>query len=206
MAKPKLSDAQAKEILRKWPQRTRSLWAAPDSTGYWLRAQPGSKARARTPRIFSPGADLFGTQPDGMWVYFREGEFADAVCVEVCGTVQNLNDKRSRYAATVRSLILRCPAAWFKEGIKLQRGGLQPRWQACRTISSEPAGDLALPIRWLRVLYALPNDIYAAWVKNNVPGGHEYFCRHSSLDSYTSQETQRFLRQLAHSSHFRTSL
>lgn len=207
MAKDTLSDAEAKAILRGWPNRTKKLWSTPKNRGYWLRAQPKAQGSTiSTPTIRLPGANLFRTQPDGMWVYLSDDDFADVICIEVCRTNQNLNDKRSRYMAEVRSLTLHCPVAWLCETIPLQRGSPTVRWQACRTFAAKPQGDHQVPIRYLRVLYALKKDLYKAWSAQNVPGGQEYYCRHSSLDSYNSPEMQEFLRRISFASHFYTTI
>jgi hypothetical protein len=207
LTKAKLEDREGKNILLKWPTRTKTIWATPGGRGYWLRGQPKPHGdRATTPTISAPGARLFTTQPDGMWVYLKHPEFADVVAIEVCGSPQNLNDKRARYAATVRSMVLTCPQTWLDEEVPLQRAGLAPRWEACRSIDAHPADDLVLPVRYLRVLFAIPNALYSSWAGNNVADGHEYFCRHSSLDSYTSQAMQRFLRQMSYSSQFFTKI
>jgi hypothetical protein len=88
VAKKKLTDSEAKKILLKWPGRTRTVWAPPGSKGYWLRAQPQPpNGKAKGPRIMSPGAKMFATQPDGLWVYFGN-DCCDVAAIEVCGTVQ----------------------------------------------------------------------------------------------------------------------
>ena len=200
----RLSDSQAKDVLRKWPRRTRGMWLPSKEAGWWIRAQPKDLVEnTATPTIRIPGASLFSTQPDGMWIYVGLG-YADAVVVEACCTGQNLNDKRSRYANTVRSLVVCMPLAWLNAEIAVQRGGRQPRWRAFHTLGTQPVGDLTLPVRWLRVLYTLEDDLYKGFLQANVPGGHEYFCAHSSLDSYTAQKMQLFLRQMSFASHFYT--
>jgi hypothetical protein len=203
MAKSKLSDAEAKDILRKWPGRSKRLWAVWGRHGFWLRAQPIDKASTiKSPRIEVPGSELFATQPDGMYVFLEQPKFADVVAIEVCGNISNFNDKRSRYSASVRSLVLSCPLPWLEAEISIQKGRRAPRWKASRLFTAGPTENLSLPVRYLRVLYALPKDLYANWLKNNVPGGHEYVCPHSSLDSYNSQKMQTFLRQLSFAAHF----
>jgi hypothetical protein len=201
MADPQLSDAQAKKILLNWPGRTKSVWPSPGKKGFWIRAQPTSTTISR-PKISSPGAALFKTQPDGLWVYFSGTEFCDVVVIEVCGTVQNLNDKRSRYIPSSHSIVLTCPLAWLEEEVDVQRGGRSPRWKATATITHEPSSDLTLPIRHLRVLYALPKAVYSSWCSNHTPSGYEFFCPHSSLDSYTSPKMQKFLGQMSIRSQF----
>lgn len=207
MPNPNLSDYQAKTILRGWPTRTKKLWKTPKNQGFWMQAQPVIVgASAPSPTIRLPGANLFTTQPDGMWIYLSASEFADVMCIEVCREGQNLNDKRSRYMSAVRSLVLYCPLTWLTTPIRIQRGGQAPRWEACRTLAAMPSADLSLPIRHLRVLYALQDSLYRTWSDQNVPGGHEYFCRHSSLGSYNGPAMQKFLRHMSLASHFYTRM
>jgi hypothetical protein len=201
MAANKLSDAQAKQILLGWPSRTKSVWPAPRGKGFWVRAQP-VPAKITGPKISSPGAQLFKTQPDGLWVHFAETEYCDVVVIEVCGTIQNLNDKRSRYIPASHSIVLTCPLVWLEEEVSVQRGGKAPRWKATATITQKPTSGLTVPIRHLRVLYALPNAVYSSWCSNHTPSGYEFFCPHSSLDSYNSPKMQRFLKQMSIGSQF----
>src|ERR1700683_1091892 len=112
MAKTKLTDAEAKGILLKWPRRTKHLWPPPTGKGYWIRAQP-KDGKHPGPRIFTPGADLFSTQPDALWVHFGKIESCDIVAVEVCGHNQNLNDKLSRYIPASHSIVLECSLKWL---------------------------------------------------------------------------------------------
>jgi hypothetical protein len=143
------------------------------------------------------------TQPDGLWLHIRpEDGFADAVAVEVSRSTQNLNDKRSRYAPATHSLVVDCPLAWLLAEVKLQGGGRRPRWQAAGTFDQRPTADLTFAVRLLRVLYALPNDLYRNWMPGHVPTGYEYFIPHASLASYNSQAMQNFLRRLTWRSHF----
>jgi hypothetical protein len=113
----------------------------------------------------------------------------------------NLNDKRSRYIPASHSLVLQCPEAWFDELVPVQKGGEMPRWEAAASIDQTP-GARSIPIRFLRVLYALPNPTYEKWVPSHTPTGSEYFCPQSSLDSYRSQKMQTFLRQMSVASQF----
>ena len=200
MSKEKLSDSEAKEILQAWPTSTKKLWVAPEGEGRWIRGQPRGQGAAG-PRIASPGARLFTTQPDGLFIFFSSLESCDLVAVEVCGTVQNLNDKRSRYVPSSHSLVLNCGNGWMREKIVTQGGGSKARWSAAG-LHEEPTGDCSVPVRHLRVLYALPNDTYEGWCVNHTPTGYEYFCPHSSLGSYHSQKMQQFLRRMSIASQF----
>ena len=161
MPNEKLSDSDAKRILLGWPGRTKH-WPPPGGSGYWIRAQPkvGSKPG---PSLSSPGASLFHTQPDGMWAHFRGSECCDVVVIEVCGTAQNLNDKRSRYIPASHSVVVNCSLAWLREHISTKAGGTAARWEASRCFSEEPKGNIAVPVRHMRVLYALPDELYHKW-------------------------------------------
>jgi hypothetical protein len=148
---------------------------------------------------------MFNSQPDGLWAYFASLDYCDVAAIEVCGTIQNLNDKRSRYAFSGHSTLLDCSRKWFTETINVQKGGKLERWKASGTIQSPPKKDVKLPIRYLRVLYAIPNDDYERWVPGHIPSGYEFFCKHSSLDSYTNPKMQKFLRRMSIDSHFYTT-
>lgn len=197
-----LSDAEGKAILRTWPSRVKKLWGTPPSGGWWLRGQPKLvTTTAAGPTLNNAGANTSATVPDGLWVYLT-AEFADIVCVEVCTSTQNLNDKRSRYGLFQQALMLTCSHGWLTEQIGVQSGGRRARWQATGSIAVAPTSDLVLPVRFLRVLYTIPNDIYVTWKPNNVPGPHEFFCPHSSFGSYNSQMMQRFLKRMSPKVHF----
>lgn len=92
----KLSDKQAKGILLQWPTQPTNWF--PDGQR-WLRAQPTDGGRTG-PRLLRPGLAETSpkTQPDGLWFALLQGQALSAsiFVVEVCGTAQNLHDKRSR--------------------------------------------------------------------------------------------------------------
>jgi hypothetical protein len=200
----KLSDADAKRILLTWPQRTATLWKRPNAKGYWLRASPSS-GTAAYPHLSAPGATAFRTNPDGLYVYFHDCRFCDVICIESCGTGQNLHDKRSRYFLASHSLLLIAPVIWLHEKIRLQRASMTPRWEATRCFRQKPQTDLILPVRHLRVLFALEDNLYSQRKNNHVPPGHEYYCRHSSLDSHTAESMREFLSAMSLESHYLTT-
>jgi hypothetical protein len=93
---------------------------------------------------------------------------------------------------------------WFAEKVKVQKGWKLPRWKALGTIPQEPEHDLTVPVRHLRVMYALPNKLYAKWCPHRVPTGYEFFCAHSSLSSGTAQSMRKFLGQMSVAAQFYT--
>lgn len=204
MAHTKLTDKQAKKILLSWPTRSAELWRPPNGAGFWVRGQP-KDGDEPGPTLSAPGATMFRTQPDGLWVYFHDWRSCDVVVVEVCGTIQNLNDKRSRYIPASHSLVLTCDPSWLREKIRIVGRGRIPRWEAAGTLKrtrKDRTLEYVAAVRHLRVLYALPNEIYHKWCVEHIPTGYEFYCPHSSLDSYSSQGMQRFLRQLSSASQF----
>jgi len=197
-----MKDSEGKQIMRTWPTRTRT-WPLPSGNGWWLRARPNGPGRVG-PKLRAPGASLFTTQPDGLYLFLGHEEYADAVCIEVCNSMTNLNDKRSRYFPSSHSLLVEIPRRWLRQRTDLQNNGSAPMWRASGAFVDEPTTELLRPIRHLRVLYCLRDDHYEDWRANHPPTGYEYFCRDSSFDTFNSQDTQRFLRQMSIASHFRT--
>lgn len=201
MKTKKLTDREGKAVLKEWPIRTRKLFKPFRASGYWLRAQP-PEGNATGPRLLAAGSKAFRTQPDGLWLFFNELEFVDVIAIEVCGTRQNLNDKRSRYMTTNHALLADCTESWMSTKIAVQNGGRASRWLSSGTISSAPRGDHKVPVRHLRVLYALPATLYVAWANGMSPGAHEYFCKQSSLTSYTSQAFRKFISKMTPGAQF----
>lgn len=205
-----LTDGEAKAILRDsqyWPTCT-AKWGVSKNGDYWIRCRPSDSVTDRRPLpiLRSPGARRFKTQPDGMWAYFHGSEFVDVLAVEHCGSIQNLNDKRSRYMSIGTSLLLEAPNAWLHRELARPNGGRMPRYEACGTFTDMPLkkGKLDVPIRFLRVLFLIPDGKYADWMANSVPAGHEFFMKHRSLKTATSQDTQQFLARMSFQAHFRT--
>jgi hypothetical protein len=201
-----LTDAQAKAKLRTWPTVT-GIWTRSDDTTRWLRAQP-PVAGVTGPRLEVPGAGAFLTQPDALWITFgirpsdtaAVATFADCVVVESCGTTQNFSDKRSRYAPRTTSLVVKLPVAWLDATVTVQSGAVRQRREVLRG-QLPPTEDVSLPLRHLRVLYALPNDngppsLYERVTKAMALDGHEYVCPQIVLGSYTGQPMQKFLKRM----------
>lgn len=157
------------------------------------------------PRLRAPGATLFSTQPDGLWVWFGpRAEFVDVLAIEVCGTAQNLNDKRSRCGPTTTSLLLGTPKRWLQREVGTRGRGTRTRLELAGMHGLQLTDEVIAPVRWLQVLYALPNEVFKSWTAEQVPVPHEYFCRHSSTGSYNSQAMQAFLARMTLRPHFLT--
>jgi hypothetical protein len=201
-SKPRF-DTLAKEALAKWPHASTKLWPPSRDGGAWLKAQPADGV-ATGPRLSAAGTDSFKTQPDGLWVFLSvEDSFADCVAIEACSSSQNFADKRSRYQPSTTATVLHCPIAWLGGTIPY-KNGKRERWRLAHGIASLPAGDLALPTRFVRALFFLKDELYASWRAVGVPAPHEFVASYSSVASYTSQAMQIFLRRMSPMQHFYT--
>ena len=120
----------------------------------------------------------------------------------MCGTASNLNDKRSRYSPSTHSLLIHFKEDWLKEEFSVQGGGKKTYQEALQISPDAPGGDFRLPVRHLRVLYALPNELYDTWCSQHCPTGYEFFCPHTSLASHNSQSFISFLSQMSIASQF----
>jgi hypothetical protein len=170
-------DELVRRRLRQWPQCPPGAPRTPRQAGIWLRARPGEPNLTAQPFLKLPGSSTFRTIPDGLWLHFSpdpDDRWADILCIEACGTVQNLQDKRARFAPSTSSLLVVCPLPWLLA--PLDSSDSTPRWHLIRLLREEPREQLVLPIRDIRVLYALKPRHYASVARGQVPHPHEYFC------------------------------
>lgn len=196
--KKRISDDEAKQQLLTWPRRPRTWF--PDGQR-WLRAQPVD-GRSTAPRLNRPGVRDFTawTQPDGLWISLANDTTqpvsAALLVVEVCGTWQNLADKRSRYSPSNSALLVHLSAAWLSERVRVQHGAMPQRWTLLDAFEEQPTADLRLPVRSLRVLYSLPNDVHPrkrdsmmyCQAKDSLAlEAHEFIAPHSALGSTNPQ-------------------
>lgn len=198
-----LSDAEAKEALRAWPLRPGVQWSTPENGGGWLRALPANAASGgpARPAITIPGMYDGTSNPDGLWIAIGpESAFADLIVVEHCGTRQNFYDKRSRYMAATYARMLNCPLAWLLHTETINAGHIKHVWELLG-IAAAPISDLVLPVRHLRVLYALNATDYEFFLLTPF-GAHEFFCSHVTLRGWTSPAFQRFVEGLSADVHF----
>ncbi|MCW3474421.1 hypothetical protein [Limobrevibacterium gyesilva] len=107
----------------------------------------------------------------------------DIFAIEACGSLQNLLDKRSRFAPSTHSLLAVCPVPWLLAAITPTDP--TPRWQATGVLRHEPAMPLSLPVRDIRVMYALKDRHYQGFAESQVPHPHEYFV---PMDALTAKD------------------
>jgi hypothetical protein len=170
-------DAVVRERMRRWPQTPPGLENTdPQVRGAWLRARPCAADDAEGPSVKIPGARRMRTFPDGLWFWFGgtpADPYVDLFAIEVCGSLQNLLDKRSRYAPSLHSLLATCPASWLKRA--MPEYGAAPRWQVTGLLPEAPDAPLVLPVRDIRVMYALKPRLFRDFAAHSIAHAHELF-------------------------------
>ena len=123
-----------------------------------------------------PGSQRFRTLPDGLWLHFDGSlnePYADIFAIEACSSLQNLLDKRSRFAPSTQSMLALCPLDWLLAPVL--PNDPTPRWVATRLLAREPVLPLIVPVRDMRVMYGLRPRHYDCFATSQVPHAHEYF-------------------------------
>lgn len=182
-------DKLVKERLRGWPQYPPGLRPRAGRQAVWLRGRPVGDLDACHPFLKVPGSDRLRTLPDGLWLKFGgtpPEPYVDIFAVEACGTLQNLLDKRSRFAPSTHSMLAVCPVPWLLAPMGGEDN--RPRWQATGVMLREPVIQFVLPVRDIRVLYALKRDHYAGFARHQVPHAHEYY---APMDALTAENSER---------------
>ena len=110
----------------------------------------------------------------------------DIFAVEACSSLSNLLDKRSRFAPSTHSLMAVCPVPWLLAPITLDDP--TPRWVATGVLRAAPDCPLVMPVRDIRVLYALTADHYQGFAESQVPHPHEYFVPMEKLTEQDAHE------------------
>jgi hypothetical protein len=185
----KALDTLVKERLRRWPQCPPGLQSRCRINQAWLRGRPVADLSACHPFLKLPGSDRLRTLPDGLWLNFGgtpAEPFVDILALEACGSLQNLLDKRSRFAPSTHSLLTVCPVPWLLAPVDARDP--RPRWRATRVMLREPALPFVLPVRDIRVLYALKRAHYAEFARHQVPHAHEFFV---PMDAITAENSER---------------
>ena len=167
-------DALVRARLRSWPQRPPGL--ATGERLRWLRGRPTESPGVCQPFLKLPGSRTLRTLPDGLWLHFGgtpAEPFADIFAIEACATLPNLLDKRSRFAPSTHALLAVCPMLWLLALVSPRDP--TPRCRATGVLREPPQQALVLPVRDVRVLYALKSRHYRSFAAGRVPQAHEYF-------------------------------
>jgi len=110
----------------------------------------------------------------------------DIFAIEACGSLPNLLDKRSRFAPSTHSLMAVCPVPWLLAPITPT--DQTPRWQATGVLRQAPVLSLILPVRDVKVMYALKRRHYDGFAQSQLPHPHEYFLPMESLTAQNAHE------------------
>jgi len=194
-------DKQVRHRLRHWPQHPPGMGPRLRERDAWLRARPCAEASLNWtgPYLKLPGSDRLRTLPDGLWLNFggtpRE-PFVDIFAVEACGSLPNLLDKRSRFAPTIHSMLAVCPVPWLLA--PFMEGDRTPRWQATGVLRHEPSQPLVLPVRDIRVMYALKDRHYDGFLQHHLPHAHEYYVPMGILTAEDGDQHPGLKAMLAH--------
>ena len=99
--------------------------------------------------------------------------YADIFAIEACSSLQNLLDKRSRFAPSTQSMLALCPISWLLAPVL--PNDPTPRWVATGLLEREPTRPLIVPVRDMRVMFGLRPRHYEHFATSQVPHAHEYF-------------------------------
>jgi hypothetical protein len=194
-------DRLVKTRLKRWGQRPPGVLPQ-RGTEAWLRGRPSEDdARICCPFLKTPGSSRLRTLPDGLWLNFGGSyaePFVDILAIEACSTLQNLLDKRSRFAPSTHSTMCLCPVEWLLQPITPQDS--TPRWKTTGVILHEPVHDIVVPVREMRVLYGLKNGHYRGFAQHQLPHAHEFFVPMETLTEENSEENPALRALIARTS------
>jgi hypothetical protein len=199
-------DALVRHRLRQWPQRPPGLGCSQEA---WLRGRPSDATTASHPFLKFPGSERLRTLPDGLWLNFGGTPvepFVDIFAIEACSSLPNLLDKRSRFAPSTQSLLAVCPVPWLLAPV--MPGNTTPRWRVTGVLRHEPTLPLVLPIRDIRVMYALKQRHYEGFAGSQLPHPHEYFLPMDALtakDAHEDPTIQAFVGRATAAANFLTA-
>lgn len=194
-------DLLVKSRLKNWGQRPPGVRPGGEQDA-WLRGRPSDdEHRHASPFLKIPGSRRLRTLPDGLWLNFGGSyaePFVDILAIEACSTLQNLLDKRSRFAPSTHSLMCLCPLDWLLAPITPHDP--TPRWRTAGVILHEPFSDFVLPVREMRVLYGLKGEHYRGFARYQLPHAHEFFVPMETLTAEKSEENPALRDLLARTS------
>lgn len=182
-------DNLVRSRLQEWPQRPPGLAKPRSGRDGWLRGRPNLNPASYQPFLKFPGSNRLRTLPDGLWLNFGGTPvepYVDIFAIEACGSLQNLLDKRSRFAPSTHSLLAVCPVPWLLAGVT--QSDPTPRWRITGVLHEAPTTPLILPVRDVRVMYALKKRQYAGFAECQVPHPHEYFMPMETLVQENAHE------------------
>ena len=182
MTHPQSLDRQVKDHLRRWGQRPPGLSMPRHGRSVWMCGRPAERSRICNPYLKVPGGTWLRTLPDGLFLNFggTVGDaFVDILAVEACSTLENLRDKRSRFAPSLYSMLAVCPVPWLHA--PAIPGDPTPRWEAIGVFLRAPVLPAVFPVRQPRVLYLLKHRDYELFKRHNLAHPHEFFAPMDAL-------------------------
>jgi hypothetical protein len=201
MPRSHLDDASAKEIFRSRWRLVTKVFCPLKKADAWVRVQPVMDGSPPCPKLSSAGQRLWRTQPDALYVRLGKGKlgyFVDCVAIEVCTSSINFFNKRSRYQPSLTATVLELGERWLRHiRSKIRRAG--DHWQEYEI---SPGGHDGLPVRYMTVIYALDDDTFHAMRGDIIPRAHEFFMKHSSLETWTGPNIRRMFSWMAPEAHF----
>lgn len=206
MSKMSSLDELVRVRLRQWPQRPPGISQQRNGTWRWLRGRPAEESALAHPFLKFPGSTRLKTLPDGLWLNFGgtpAEPFVDIFAIEACATISNLLDKRSRFAPSTHSLMAVCPVPWLIAAITPTDP--TPRWKATGVLRAVPETALVLPVRDMRVMYALTAQHYQGFAESQIPHPHEYFVpmeRLTQVDAANDPQLQALVSRASASANF----
>ncbi|HET6608633.1 MAG TPA: hypothetical protein VFG62_18300 [Rhodopila sp.] len=193
-------DLLVKSRLKRWGQRPPGV--TPRRKESWLRGRPAEDdTKLSSPFLKIPGSSRLRTLPDGLWLNFGgtyEEPFVDILAIEACSTLQNLLDKRSRFAPSTHSMMCLCPLPWLLA--PMTDTDPTPRWKTTGVILHEPLHDVSIPVREMRVLYGLKQDHYRGFARHQLPHAHEFFVPMDALTQENSEQNPALQALIARTS------
>jgi hypothetical protein len=194
-------DLLVKSRLKRWGQRPPGVKPRRGKES-WLRGRPSEdETKICSPFLKIPGSTRLRTLPDGLWLNFG-GTFAepfvDILAIEACSTIQNLLDKRSRFAPSTHSMMCLCPIQWLLAPVVA--GDPMPRWRTTGVMLHEPYSDLVVPVREMRVLYGLKSHHYKGFARHQLPHAHEFFVPMETLTEENCEDNPALRALIARTS------
>ena len=194
-------DLLVKSRLKRWGQRPPGVKPRRGKES-WLRGRPSEdEAKISSPFLKIPGSSRLRTLPDGLWLNFGgtfSEPFVDILAIEACSTIQNLLDKRSRFAPSTHSMMCLCPIEWLLS--PMSPTDPIARWRTTGVVMHEPYADLAVPVREMRVLYGLKSDHYRGFARHQLPHAHEFFVPMETLTEENSEDNPALRELIARAS------
>ena len=193
-------DSLVRERLKQWPQRPPGVKSTALRTDAWLRGRPSEDVRCH-PFLKLPGSTRWRTLPDGLWLNFGGtpvDAYVDIFAIEACGSLQNLLDKRSRFAPSTHSLLAVCPVQWLLSPV--MPGDPTPRWKVTGVLREEPTVPFIVPVRGMHVLYGLKRKHYQGFARHQLPHAHEFFAPMEALTAYDGDKNPDLQALLARAS------